>query len=413
MPQVAVPGRRAPQGNLVTLRAVLSIPGRNAAGRWLLLLSFLLGGCAVSKPMPDKPPKSAGSVSASAADPSATGSNEQAAADLQRLAELWKDRTRPLPYSDYPIGPGDVLQISVPSIDSLKDRSVRVSGDNTIALPLVGELRVDGLTELKLRKALERRLDKYMYDPQIEVFVKEYRSRQVAVTGAVAKPGHYNLTGRTDTILDMIMLAGGLRDDAADRIVLIPAESNDRASSNAGSMRSAAYKSNPTETKLATSSSGRLQDGAVIEQTRASLNPVVISLRNVDLDSDATNYLEMPVRPRDVIVVPSGGSVMVEGWVRNPGAVRITPGLTVLGAVAAVGGPLFAADTESVKIVRSGQRGEKLVLKSDLEEIMRRRKPDFEVQQDDVIVVDYSDAAIVPYFFYMLFNRLGIGAGIP
>ena len=140
---------------------------------------------------------------------------------------------------------------------------------------------------------------------------------------------------------------------------------------------------------------------------------MVISLRNVDLASDATNYLDLPVRPRDVIVVPSGGSVMVEGWVRNPGAVRITPGLTVLGAVAAVGGPLFAADTGSVTIVRSGQRGEKVVLKSDLEKIMHRRKPDLEVQQDDVIVVDYSNAAIVPYFFYMLFNRFGIGAGIP
>jgi len=395
-------------------RAVLSLSRRDAAGRGLLLLSFLLGGCAVSKPpVPDRQPKSAVGVSASTADPSATGSEEQTAADLQRLAELWKDRTRPLPYSDYPIGPGDVLQISVPSIDLLKDRSVRVSGDNTIALPLVGELRVDGLTEPKLRDALERRLDKYMYDPQIEVFVKEYRSRQVAVTGAVDKPGHYNLTGRTDTILDMITLAGGLRDDAADRIVLIPAEPNAGAPSIAGSMRAAAYRSNPPGGKLAISSSGGLRDGAIIARARASLNPVVISLRNVDLASDVTNYLDMPVRPRDVIVVPSGGSVMVEGWVRNPGAVRIMPGLTVLGAVAAVGGPLFAADIGSVKIVRSGQRGEKVVLESDLEQIMHRRKPDLEVQQDDVIVVDYSNAAIVPYFFYMLFNRLGIGAGIP
>ena len=378
-----------------------------------MLLLFLIGGCAASKPVPDKQPKSAVGVSAPAADPSATGSEEQSAANLQRLAALWKERTQLLPYSDYPIGPGDVLQISVPSIDVLKNRAVRVSGDNTIALPLVGELQVDGLTEPKLRKALERRLDKYMYDPQIEVFVKEYRSRQVAVTGAVDKPGHYNLTGGVDTILDMITLAGGLRDDAADRVVLIPAEPNGSAPSKLGSMRAAAYKSNPTGQKLAVSSSGGLRDGAIIRRARASLNPVVISLRNVDLASDVTNYLELPVRPRDVIVVPSGGSVMVEGWVRNPGAVRIMPGLTVLGAVAAAGGPLFAANTESVKIVRSGQRGEKFVLQSDLDAIMHRRKPDLEVQQDDVIVVDYSNAAIVPYFFYMLFNRLGIGAGVP
>jgi polysaccharide export outer membrane protein len=305
------------------------------------------------------------------------------------------------------------MQISVPSIDVLKDRAVRVSGDNTIALPLVGELRVYGLTESELRNALRRRLEKYMYDPQIEVFVKEYRSRQVAVTGAVDKPGHYNLTGASDTILDMITLAGGLREDAADRIVLIPAESTEGASGKAESLQAVAYKSDPSAKNPAISANGRFQDGAMIRRPRASLNPVVISLRTVDLASDAANYLNMPVRPRDVIVVPGGGSVMVEGWVHNPGPVKITPGLTVLGAVAAAGGPLFAADTGAVKIVRSGERGEKIILKTDLDRIMRRRKPDLEVQQDDVILITYSDAAIVPYLFYSLVNRVGIGAGIP
>ncbi len=396
-------------------RAVLSIPRRDAAGTGLLLLSFLLGGCAVSKaPLPDKQPKSAIGVSASTADPSATGSQEQASANLHRLDELWKRRTRDLSGSDYPIGPGDVLQISVPSIEVLKNRSVRVSGDNTIALPLVGEIRVEGLTEPRLRDALAQRLDKYMYDPQVEVFVKEYRSRQVAVTGAVDKPGHYNLTGRADTILDMIMLAGGLRDDAAaDRIVLIPAEFDDGVPSKTGSPRAAVNKSSFSEETLARSSSGSLHDGLFIDRAPGSLNPVVISLSNIDLAADSINYLDMPVRPRDVIVVPSGGSVMVEGWVRNPGAVKITPGLTVLGAVAAVGGPLFAANTQSVQIIRSGRHGEKFVFESDLDQIVRRRKPDLAVQQDDVIVVDYSRSAIVPYFFYMLFNRFGIGAGIP
>lgn len=287
---------------------------------------------------------------------------------------------------------------------------MRVSGDNTIALPLIGELRVAGFTESKLRDALARRLDKYMYDPQIEVFVKEYRSRQVAVTGAVDKPGHYNLTGRTDTVLDMITLAGGLRDDAAEQIILIPAESDEGKPIETPTRP---HQSKMLGDQLGISSGSNPHGAAMVKRARASLSPVVISLRNVDLGSDTTNYLALPVRPRDVIVVPSSGSVMVEGWVRNPGAVKITPGLTVLGAVAAVGGPLFAADTESVKIIRSGKQGDKIVLQSDLEQIMHRRMPDLEVQHNDVIVVDYSNTAIVPYFFYMLFNRFGIGAGIP
>ena len=396
----------------MTWRAVQRI-SRREASKALLLLVCLLGGCAVSKPLPDSQPKSPQAISPGTSDLPATDLDEPTESDLQRLAALWKERVRPLPYSDYPIGPGDVLQISVPSIDQLKDRTVRVSGDSTIALPLVGELRVDGLTESKLRDALRRRLTKYMYDPQIEVFVKEYRSRQVAVTGAVDKPGNYNLTGGAETILDMITLAGGLRDDAADRVVLIPAESNGGALTKAESTATAADQNTPATVKPTPPSIQPLHEGARGPRSRARLDPLVISLRNIDLGSDDTNYLEMPVRPRDVIVIPGGGSVMIEGWVRNPGPVKITPGLTVLGAIAAVGGPLFAADTKSVEIVRSGAQGKKIVLKANLDQIMLRRKGDLEVQQDDVILVDYSNVAIVPYFFYQLFNRFGIGAGVP
>jgi len=378
------------------------------------LLLLLASGCAPAAPPTQvSQPKSQITTASNAATATPSEFNEQTSADLERLSQLWKERTRPLPYDDYPIGPGDVLEISVPSIDVLKDRSVRVSGNNTIALPLIGELRVQGLTEPRLRDALARRLDRYMYDPQIEVFVKEYRSRQVAVTGAVDKPGHYNLTGSNDTILDMITLAGGLRDDAAERIILIPAESSDLMSSGTGPPKDWSRRPNSIGRQLGISPGDSLREGAMIKRARATLNPVIISLRDVDLSNDTTNYLDLPVRPRDVIVVPSGGSVMVEGWVRNPGAVRITPGLTVLGAVAAVGGPLFAADTESVKIIRSGRHNQKLVLESNLDQIMQRQRPDVEVQQDDVIIIDYSNTAIVPYFFYMLFNRLGIGAGIP
>ncbi|HTY56082.1 MAG TPA: polysaccharide biosynthesis/export family protein [Candidatus Binataceae bacterium] len=391
-------------------RAVLSIVHRKAAGVALLSWSLMIVGCAASAPPPASPAKPSAAIPAASFNTSINSSDDQTAADLQRLAELWKERTRSLADDDYPIGPGDILQISVPSIDVLKDRSVRVSGDNTIALPLIGELRVAGFTESKLRDALARRLDKYMYDPQIEVFVKEYRSRQVAVTGAVDKPGHYNLTGRTDTVLDMITLAGGLRDDAAEQIILIPAESDEGKPIETPTRP---HQSKMLGDQLGISSGSNPHGAAMVKRARASLSPVVISLRNVDLGSDTTNYLALPVRPRDVIVVPSSGSVMVEGWVRNPGAVKITPGLTVLGAVAAVGGPLFAADTESVKIIRSGKQGDKIVLQSDLEQIMHRRMPDLEVQHNDVIVVDYSNTAIVPYFFYMLFNRFGIGAGIP
>jgi polysaccharide export outer membrane protein len=252
-----------------------------------------------------------------------------------------------------------------------------------------------------------------MYSPQVEVFVKEYRSRQVAVLGAVDRPGHFSLTGGTDTILDMITLAGGLREDAADRIVLIPAEPADGAAAASGAVLRANYKERADGEDAVRSAPGRRHGGEIAPHRQGSLAPIIIPLGNIDRGGDGANFLNLPVRPGDVLVVPGGGSVMVEGWVRNPGAVRITPGLTVLGAVAAAGGSLFAANTKSVGIIRSGKRGENIILETNLDEVMAKQKPDLEVQQDDIIVVTYSGLSIVPYFFYTVFNRFGIGAGVP
>ncbi len=378
------------------------------------LLFLFLGGCAVSGPASKPQAKSNPIAPASSPDPASIGWEGQDADDRERLLALWHGRTHGPHFSDYPVGPGDVLQISVPSIDELKERTVRVSGDNTIALPLIGVVNAAGLTEAGVREELGRQLENYMYSPQVEVFVKEYRSRQVAVLGAVDRPGHFSLAGGADTILDMITLAGGLREDAADRIVLIPAEAAHGAAAASGAVLRANYKERADGEGAVRATPGRRRGGEIAPDRRGSLAPIVIPLGNIDRGGDGgDNYLNLPVRPGDVLVVPGGGSVMVEGWVRNPGAVRITPGLTVLGAVAAAGGTLFAANTRSVDIIRSGRRGEKVILKSNLDEIVGRQKPDAEVQQDDIIVVTYSGLSIVPYFFYTVFNRFGIGAGVP
>src|SRR5262249_7854995 len=108
----------------------------------------------------------------------------------------------------------------------LNTRTARVSGEGTVTLPFVGVVQANGLTEEQLRTAILHRLERYMYTPQVNLFVREYRSRQVAVVGAVEKPGLYNLASGDDTILDMLSLAGGLKDEAAPRLNFIPAKSN-------------------------------------------------------------------------------------------------------------------------------------------------------------------------------------------
>ena len=103
--------------------------------------------------------------------------------DLERLARLWQQRKHESATSDYPIGPGDVIEINVAGMEEIKNISERVTGEGTISLPFVGVIDVKGMTDKSLREEIRRRLEQnYMRNPQISLFVREFRSRQVACT---------------------------------------------------------------------------------------------------------------------------------------------------------------------------------------------------------------------------------------
>jgi polysaccharide export outer membrane protein len=149
---------------------------------------------------------------------------KQDSVNQDRLTLLWRKRTQEQSAADYPVGPEDSLNINVASVEELKDRVVRVSGDGTISLPFVGVVHASGLTEEALREEILHHLENYMHKPQVNLFVREYRSRQVAVVGAVQRPGLYNLASGTGTILDMLSLAGGVTTEGAARIQFILVE---------------------------------------------------------------------------------------------------------------------------------------------------------------------------------------------
>ena len=117
----------------------------------------------------------------------------------------------------------------------------------------------------------------------------------------------------------------------------------------------------------------------------------------------SARYLSMPAHAGDVIFVPELGQVLVQGWVAKPGSYPITPGLRVLGAIAAAGGSLYAADLSAVKLVRAEQNGPKQVKSIDINAIEAR--DDF-VADADVIDVSYSNAKIVPYGIYTAFSEI-------
>lgn len=111
--------------------------------------------------------------------------------------------------SDYRIGPQDLIDVSVFQVPDLS-RSLRVNSFGQISLPLVGTLQAGGMTVQELEASIASHLaDKFLQNPQVTVFIKEYASQRVTVEGAVIRPGIFPLTGRT-TLLQCIAVSGGL-----------------------------------------------------------------------------------------------------------------------------------------------------------------------------------------------------------
>jgi len=124
---------------------------------------------------------------------------------------------------DYVIGPDDILSIVFWRDKDMSD-DVAVRPDGKISLPLINEVQASGLTPEQLRVALTTAANKFVEDPAVTVVVKAINSRKVFITGMVAKPGPYALSGPT-TVLQLIATAGGVAEYAkSDRIMVMRTE---------------------------------------------------------------------------------------------------------------------------------------------------------------------------------------------
>jgi polysaccharide export outer membrane protein len=110
--------------------------------------------------------------------------------------------------SEYRIGANDLLEINVFQVDELA-RTLRVNTQGQISLPLIGQLQAGGKTVSELERDIATQLaQKYVQNPQVSIFVKEFTSQRVTVEGAVRKPGIYALTGKTSLLQALAMSEG-------------------------------------------------------------------------------------------------------------------------------------------------------------------------------------------------------------
>lgn len=122
--------------------------------------------------------------------------------------------------SSYKLGAGDVITIRVLGEDDLKREKVQLSDAGTLSFPILGEIKVKGMTVGALEQYITAGLKgRYLLDPQVTVSIDQYRN--FFVNGEVDKPGGYPYVPGL-TVRKAVSLAGGFKERAVrDRVSII------------------------------------------------------------------------------------------------------------------------------------------------------------------------------------------------
>ena len=329
-------------------RGVLFIP--------IFLLYFLFIGCASTPPPPKETSQAADSFLKN------MESSKQVKAMNERIL-MGNFSSRKDLYRDYKIGPEDLIGISVFEEEKL-NKTVRVSSQGNISLPLLGILRVKGLTAYELEKEIRDLLaEKYLQNPNVSVFIKEYRNQRISVMGAVEKPGVFEVSGQK-TILDALGMAGGLKEEAGQLLFLI---------------RPIKMEEEDIETK-----EGEKEGNGQNPQT------FVIDLEEMLVKGDLT--LNLPLQYGDVLNVPVSGKVFVGGEVKKPGGFPLQgKKMTVTQAIAMAEGLKPEANESETKIFRyaEGRMG-KEIISVNLNSVHKGKGDDLYLKENDIVVVPKS-----------------------
>ncbi|RJG04240.1 polysaccharide export protein EpsE [Noviherbaspirillum sedimenti] len=238
--------------------------------------------------------------------------------------------------ADIELGSGDTLRISVYGHPDLS-LETRVSESGNISYPLIGEVKVSGLSPAAAEKKISGMLERggYLRNPQVNIAIAQNQSQQVSVLGQVARPGRYPVDGRR-SLTEILALAGGTTPDAGDTITLV-----------------------------------RTRNGKAIKEN--------LDIQDMVKNGDMQKNLQL--KTNDVIFVERAPRFYIYGEVQHPGTYKLERNMTVIQALS-VGGGLSPRGTDrGVRLKRRDADG-------TLREITARHEDI--VQMDDVVYVRES-----------------------
>jgi len=238
---------------------------------------------------------------------------------------------------DYVLGAGDVVRISVFQNPDLS-LEARVSEGGSISYPLLGSVRLGGLSVQQAEKAIGDGLrnGQFVRQPQVGILVIQVRSNQASVLGMVNRPGRYPIEVTGMRMSELVALAGGIAVTGSDMVSLTG--------------------------------------------TRAGKPLRVV----IDLPAlfGASNPVNDPVVMNgDVVYVDRMPLIYVYGEVQRPGALRLERGMTVLQALAAGGGLTQRGTEKGIRVHRKAADGKVQVMQPVMDD---------KVQDGDVLFVRES-----------------------
>jgi polysaccharide export outer membrane protein len=265
----------------------------------------------------------------------------------------------------YPLGTGDVLDVSVFGFNNLTANSA-VASDGAVILPLVGRVDVGGLPVEEAQSAIAKRYSRFIRSPQVLVSLKTFSTSRVSVIGEVNKPGTYPLTRRGVLLTELLSEAGGRSPAAGTRIILLPTPK--------------------IKEPIPVKNSGTPTLSLVSTHTNDNGSGIEIDLEDL-IGTIDKRPLTIPLAPGDTIIVPEAGTYEVDGEVTTPGSFKLTGRTSVIGAIAAAKGFTYSADVNNVEVIRDVGAGRKALISLDLEEVGLRGGPDIRLRNGDLVRV--------------------------
>lgn len=258
----------------------------------------------------------------------------------------------------YVLGPGDEVQVYIAEAEESADKATLVDANGYIRVPLIGRVRVGGMTVSGAEALLVEKLKTYFIKPHVVLTISQYGSQPVSVIGAVKQPGVQQVRGKKN-LVEVLSMAGGLDPNAGTSMRVT---------------RRIEYGTIPLPGAI-TDPSGQFSVAEV------NLKSLLQSKRPED---------NIQVLPHDVLSIPVSGAVYVIGEVLRSGvyAYGDRNQVTVLQAVSMAGGLSRNAKPKDSRLLRLGPDGtSRTEVAVNLKGILDGNVPDIPMQAEDILYV--------------------------